>query len=288
MKHCDDARSSTRRSVCTSAPSGELARTDSSGGLVTRVAVIIPTYNERENLQAIVSRLHASVPGADVLIVDDNSPDGTGQLADQLACQDSRIHVLHRTHKNGLGAAYIDGFRWALNEHYGAVVEMDADGSHQPEQLPDLLDALVQADVVIGSRWVAGGEVRNWPKSRQLLSKGGNTYARMMLGIRLRDVTAGYRAYRDSALRLLELDQVGSQGYCFQVDLTMRALRAGLTVTEVPITFVERERGTSKMSSAIIIEALWRITRWGFAARPRNLEVVSPHDSTPLHMGGRD
>ena len=241
--------------------------TDPSGGPVGHVAVIIPTYNERENLEAIVGRVRSSVPDADVLVVDDNSPDGTGELADKLAATDSHVHVLHRSGKNGLGAAYIAGFRWALDQRCGAVVEMDADGSHQPEQMPDLLGALAQADLVIGSRYVPGGKVLNWPRSREILSRGANTYARLMLGIHLRDATAGYRAFRGTTLRRIALDEVESQGYCFQVDLALRALRAGMTVTEVPITFVERVRGTSKMSRSVVVEALWRIARWGFTIR---------------------
>lgn len=275
MKYCAEAKPLTQRSAHSAIPIAELPDRRTSGSLVTQVAIIIPTYNERENLEAITRRIHASVPGADVLVVDDNSPDGTGRLAEELAYQNPRIHVLHRIHKNGLGAAYIAGFHWALNEGYAAIVEMDADGSHQPEQLPHLLDALADADLVIGSRWVPGGEFRNWPKSRQLLSKAGNTYARITLGIRLRDATAGYRVYRDTTLRRIAVDGVRSQGYCFQVDMTLRALRAGLTVTEVPITFVERERGTSKMSSAIVVEALWRITRWGIAARWTQIRIRS-------------
>lgn len=229
--------------------------------------VIIPTYNERENLGIIVRRLNVAVPSADVLVVDDNSPDGTGDLADDLAAADSGIHVLHRREKAGLGAAYIAGFSWALDHGYRAVVEMDADGSHQPEQLPDLLGALGGADVVIGSRWVPGGEVLNWPRSRRLLSRGGNMYARLLLGIEQCDATGGYRVYRVATLRMIRLDEVESEGYCFQVDLTLKALKCGLRVVEVPITFVERVRGTSKMSSAIVLEAFWRITRWGIAAR---------------------
>ena len=240
---------------------------DQPRGPVGRVAVIIPTYNERENLEAIISRVRGSVPDADLLVVDDNSPDGTGDLADKLAATDARINVLHRAGKDGLGAAYIAGFRWALGQGYDAMVEMDADGSHQPEQLPDLLAALASADLVIGSRYVPGGKVMNWPRSREILSRAANTYARLMLGIQLRDATAGYRAYRDTTLRQIALDEVESQGYCFQVDLALRALRAGLTVVEVPITFVERVRGASKMSGGVVIEALWRIARWGLAAR---------------------
>ena len=232
-----------------------------------RVAVVIPTYNERANIEATAGRIRRAVPDADVLVVDDNSPDGTGEIADKLAAGDGHVHVLHRTQKAGLGAAYIAGFHWALAEGYDVLVEMDADGSHQPEELPLLLDALKNADLVLGSRWVAGGTVRNWPKSRELLSRGGNTYARLMLGIQLKDATGGYRAYRASALRAIPLDEIESQGYCFQVDLARRVLRAGLRVTEVPITFVERVNGASKMSKTIVLEALLRITRWGVAAR---------------------
>ena len=232
-----------------------------------RVAVIMPTYNERANIEAMVGRVRRAVPGADLLVVDDNSPDGTGEVADKLAAEDSHVHVLHRERKAGLGAAYIAGFRWALEQDYGVVVEMDADGSHLPEELPRLLDALAGADLVLGSRYVPGGTVVNWPKSREILSRGGNTYARLMLGIKIKDATGGYRAYRASTLRKISLDEVESQGYCFQIDLAMRAIRAGLTVTEVPITFVERVHGTSKMSRAVVAEALWRVTVWGITGR---------------------
>ena len=232
-----------------------------------RVAVIMPTYNERANIEPTVGRVRSAVLEADVLVVDDNSPDGTGEIADKLAAEDSHVHVLHRDRKAGLGAAYIAGFHWALGEGYDVIVEMDADGSHRPEELPRLLDALASADLVLGSRYVPGGTVLNWPKSRELLSRGGNTYARLMLGIKLKDATGGYRAYRASTLRKIALDEVESQGYCFQIDLAMRAIRAGLTVTEVPITFVERVHGSSKMSRAVVAEALWRVTVWGLTGR---------------------
>jgi dolichol-phosphate mannosyltransferase len=232
-----------------------------------RVAVIVPTYNERANIEPTVGRVRSAVPEADLLVVDDNSPDGTGEIADKLAAEDSHVHVLHRDRKAGLGAAYIAGFHWALEEGYDVIVEMDADGSHRPEELPRLLDALAGADLVLGSRYVPGGTVLNWPKSRELLSRGGNTYARLMLGIKLKDATGGYRAYRASTLRKIALDEVESQGYCFQIDLAMRAIRAGLTVTEVPITFVERVHGSSKMSRAVVAEALWRVTVWGITGR---------------------
>jgi dolichol-phosphate mannosyltransferase len=232
-----------------------------------RVAVIIPTYNERENLEPIVIQVRAAVPGADILVVDDNSPDKTGEIADKLAAADEHLHVLHRAAKSGLGSAYIAGFRWGLDRGYGVLVEMDADGSHDPAELPKLLTALQDADLVIGSRWVPGGAVYNWPRSRQALSRCANLYTRMMLGIAIRDATGGYRAYRAGTLRRVGLDQVLSQGYCFQIDLTLRAIRAGLTVAEVPIHFTERTRGASKMSRAVIAEALLRVTQWGLASR---------------------
>jgi dolichol-phosphate mannosyltransferase len=183
--------------------------------------------------------------------------------------------LLRRCSKDGLGAAYIAGFRWALERDYQVVVEMDADGSHQPEQLSRLLDALRDADLVLGSRWVPGGAVLNWPRSREVLSRGGNTYARLALGIPLRDATGGYRAFRRVTLEGLDLDAVASQGYCFQVDLAWRAVRRGYRVVEVPITFVERERGTSKMSRSIVAEALWRVTAWGAIARVRQLRALA-------------
>jgi dolichol-phosphate mannosyltransferase len=231
------------------------------------VLVIIPTYQERENLPLIVGRVRAAVPEAHILVADDNSPDGTGKIADELAQTDGHVHLLQRPGKDGLGAAYVAGFQWALERDYDVIVEMDADGSHQPEQLPRLLSALRTADVVLGSRWVKGGEVHNWPKSRALLSRGGNTYARLALGLPLRDATGGYRAYRSHVLRAFDLSTVRSQGYCFQVDLALRSLRQGFRVVEVPITFVEREFGTSKMSRRIVFEALWRVTLWAVQGR---------------------
>ncbi|GAA3168588.1 MULTISPECIES: polyprenol monophosphomannose synthase [Streptomyces] len=229
--------------------------------------VIIPTYNEAENVKPIVERVRSAVPEAHVLVADDNSPDGTGKLADELAAVDDHVHVLHRKGKEGLGAAYLAGFRWGVEHDYGVLVEMDADGSHQPEELPRLLTALKGADLVLGSRWVPGGRVVNWPKSREFLSRGGSTYSRLLLDVPIRDVTGGFRAFRVDALDRLGLDEVASQGYCFQVDLARRAVKAGLHVVEVPITFVERERGDSKMSRDIVVEALWRVTAWGVGSR---------------------
>ena len=230
---------------------------------IGKIVVLIPTYNERENLSLIVSRLRVAVPEADVLVLDDNSPDGTGDVADRLASDDGQVRVLHRMSKEGLGTAYLAGFTLALDRGYDVLVEMDADGSHQPEQLRSLLGALAGADVVLGSRWVPGGSVVNWPMHRRALSVGGNIYVRVLLGMSIGDATGGYRAYRASALNTLNLQKVASQGYCFQVDLAWRAIRAGLRVVEVPITFVERTIGDSKMSQDIVRESLRNITIWG-------------------------
>jgi dolichol-phosphate mannosyltransferase len=239
-----------------------------------RILVIIPTYNESENIERIVERARTAVPAAHILIADDNSPDGTGKLADSLASADDHVHVMHRLGKEGLGAAYLAGFEWGLGHGYDILVEMDADGSHQPEQLPRLLESLAGADVVLGSRWVRGGSVVNWPKSREILSRGGNLWTRIALGIPLKDATGGYRVFRRETLLGLGLDNVASAGYCFQVDLAWRALKAGFRVVEVPITFVEREHGDSKMSQRIVIEALLRTTAWGIAHRANQLRSI--------------
>ncbi|WP_030529174.1 polyprenol monophosphomannose synthase [Phycicoccus jejuensis] len=242
---------------------------------ITRVAVLVPTYNERENLPTAVHGVRTAVPTADVVVLDDASPDGTGQVADELAAADPQVHVLHRAGKEGLGAAYLDGFRWALERGYDAVVEMDADGSHRPEHLPSLLAAAADADAVIGSRWVPGGKVVNWPLHRKALSVGGNLYVKVLLGMPVNDATAGFRVYRADALHVMGLDDVASQGYCFQTDLTWRAVRAGLRVVEVPITFVEREVGASKMSRDIMTESLRRITGWGVRHRARQARELA-------------
>lgn len=238
---------------------------------VGRVLVIIPTYNEAENIRLIIDRLRAAAPAVDVLVADDNSPDGTGAIADELSAADGQIHVMHRPGKQGLGAAYLAGFAWARERNYDAVVEMDADGSHGPEELPHLLDALIDADLVIGSRWVRGGQVVNWPLHRLILSRCANLYTRLALGMPVRDATGGYRGYRMTALEKLDLDTVASQGYCFQIDLTWRAHRNGFRVVEIPITFAERERGTSKMGSSVIGEAFLRVAIWGTQARTSGL-----------------
>ena len=242
-----------------------------------RVLVVIPTYDERANLPTIVSRLRAAVPAADVLVVDDASPDGTGDVADELAAADTSVHILHRTAKDGLGAAYLAGFGWGLSAGYDVLVEMDADGSHAPEELPRLLVELDRADVVLGSRWVPGGAVVNWPRRRAALSRAGNAYTRMLLGIPVRDATGGYRAYRREVLERIDLGGVASAGYCFQVDLLWRAYGAGFRIVEVPIRFVERVHGTSKMSRAIVAEALFRVTVWGVTRRRQ----VKPRSAQP-------
>lgn len=250
-------------------------------GVPGTTLVVVPTYNERENLEPIVQRLHAALPTAHVLVVDDGSPDGTGDLAERLSASDERVHVLHRASKSGLGAAYVAGFHWALDRDYAAVVEMDADGSHAPEDLPRLLAMLgadgAGADVVIGSRYVTGGRVLNWTWQRQWLSRGANIYSKHALGVPVNDSTAGFRVYRRDVLAALPLEDVASQGYCFQVDLTLRAVEAGYVIVEVPITFSDREFGDSKMSGDIVREALLRVTRWGVRRRAAQLyELFNP------------
>lgn len=235
------------------------------------VLVVIPTYNEASTLPEILDRLRAAQPDADVLVVDDGSPDGTGQVADARAALDPAIHVLHRDTKAGLGAAYVAGFTWGLGRAYDVLVEMDADGSHAPEQLDRLLAPLAWADVSIGSRYVAGGSVLNWPRHRWLLSRGGNVYTRLAVRLPVSDATAGYRAYRAATLRRLDYAATESAGYCFQVDMTRLAVHAGMTVAEVPVTFTERTVGESKMSRAIVAEALWRVTVWGASDRWRSV-----------------
>ncbi|MEQ0563507.1 polyprenol monophosphomannose synthase [Amycolatopsis sp. NEAU-NG30] len=243
-------------------------------GEIEPVLVVIPTYNERENLGPILDRLHKALPDVHVLVVDDGSPDGTGEFADERAAANERVHVLHRTEKAGLGAAYIAGFRWGLAREYNTIVEMDADGSHAPEDLPRLLDAVGDADLAIGSRYVPGGAVVNWPLNRQILSRGANLYSQLALGMRVRDITAGFRAYRRPVLEKLALDEVNSHGYCFQIDLTIRTDDAGFEIVEVPITFTEREIGESKMSGSIIQEAFLRVAKWGLERRWQQLRKL--------------
>ena len=233
-----------------------------------RALVCVPTYNEAESLPVLLTRLADVKPSVDVLVIDDGSPDGTGAIADGFAERDPRVHVLHRAGKAGLGAAYLAGFAWGLERGYDVLIEMDADGSHRPEDLARLLAAVLDgADVVLGTRWMPGGKTVNWPFRRRLLSVAGNRYARAMLSVPLRDITGGFRAYRSPALRSLNLATVSGEGYVFQVELALRASDAGLDVREVPITFVEREQGSSKMSQAIVVEAMRRVTVWGVQRR---------------------
>ncbi len=223
--------------------------------------VIIPTYNERENLPALARAVLSVAPNLDVLVVDDNSPDGTGQLADALARETGRIHVIHRAGKLGLGTAYVAGFRHALAHGYERIVEMDADFSHRPADLPRLLEAASYADVVIGSRYVPGGRILGWSPLRQAISKGGSLYARLLLGLPIRDCTGGFKCFRRAALERLDLDALRSNGYAFQVEVNYACVRAGLCLAEVPIVFPDRERGTSKMSGRIVAEAAWLVLR---------------------------
>ena len=228
-----------------------------------KTLVIIPTYNEIESLPRQVEGVRLAAPDVDILVVDDASPDGTGEWAEAFANSDHHVYVMHRHEKQGLGIAYRAGFAWGLERHYGLIVEMDADGSQRAQDLPALLAKAGEYDLVIGSRWVPGGKVENWPLRRQFLSTNANRYVRLALGIPVKDATAGFRAYSAATLRQLDLEAVESQGYCFQVDMTWRTILVGGSVAEVPITFVERDLGASKMSGAIIREALTKVTVWG-------------------------
>lgn len=237
--------------------------------------VIVPTYNEAENVHEIASRILGTVPTAHLLVVDDGSPDGTGDLVEQLAVSDQRVHLIRRAGKLGLGSAYVAGFRWGLEQGFDLLIEMDADGSHPADRLPALIAAVTDADpaddvmLAIGSRWTAGGAVVDWPKHRELLSRGGNGYARLMLGIDVHDITAGFRVYRADAIARMQLDTIDSKGYCFQVDMTLRVHDLGGRIVEVPITFKDRVLGVSKMSQAIVVEAMLRVTQWGLQRRIR-------------------
>ena len=234
--------------------------------------VVIPTYDERAALPGTLERLRRAVPAAHVLVVDDASPDGTGEWAQEVSRTDPAVHVLHRPGKQGLGPAYLAGFAWGLEQGYEQLVEMDADASHLPEQLPSLLEAVRRgADLAIGSRWVPGGAVHDWPAHRRLLSRGANLYVRALMGLGVADATAGFRVFRAELLERLMDGEIASQGYCFQVDMTRRARDLGAVIAEVPIDFDERTEGASKMSSSIVREALVRVTLWGLARRAQRL-----------------
>lgn len=238
-----------------------------------RTAIVIPTYNEREGLREIVGAVRAAVSEATILIVDDNSPDGTGALADQLAAADPRVRVMHRPAKQGLGRAYVDAFRELLDQGWERIVQMDADFSHDPGDVPRLLAALdAGADVAVGSRYVSGGSTVNWSLGRRVLSRGGSLYARTVLGLAIRDLTAGFKAWRRETLARIPLEQIDARGYGFQIEMTTRAMRAGAKVVEVPIRFVDRRVGQSKMSETIFIEALTIVWRLRFDRRPPRSE----------------
>ena len=255
----------------------------------SNVLVVIPTYNEVENLTGITGRVLAARDDVDILVVDDNSPDGTGRLADALAEADDRISVLHRPGKSGLGNAYRAGFAWGIRQGYDILVEMDGDGSHRPEQLPALLDAVRDSDVVLGSRWVAGGGAPVWAFRRRLLSRAGSLYARVALGLPFSDITGGFRAFRASALAAIDFETVTAQGYCFQIEMLWRASLAGLEIREVPINFAERLAGESKMDLSIVVEAMARVTLWGVRDMPRRaarlLRDGSATDTPQVHRG---
>jgi dolichol-phosphate mannosyltransferase len=230
--------------------------------------LVLPTYNEAENLEPFVAAVLPKLPGdARILVVDDNSPDGTGQIADRLAAGEERIEVLHRTEKEGLGPAYIAGFRKALADGAGLILEMDADFSHDPAYLPRLLEAAKRADLVIGSRYVDGGGVSNWGALRRGISRGGSTYARLVLGVAVRDLTGGFKCFRREVLEAIDFDSVDARGYAFQIEMTYRALQAGFRVAEVPIVFRDRQAGSSKMDSSIVLEAVWRVPGLRFRRR---------------------
>ncbi|MFJ5146460.1 polyprenol monophosphomannose synthase [Curtobacterium sp. NPDC088465] len=237
--------------------------------------VIVPTYNEAENIKDIAARILETVPSAGLLVVDDGSPDGTGDLVEAMARTDERVHLLRRYGKLGLGTAYVAGFRWGLEHGYDLLVEMDADGSHPADRLPALIAAVADADpsddvlLAIGSRWMRGGSVVDWPKRREFLSRGANTYARIMLGIDVHDITAGFRVYRADAIARMDLGSIDSKGYCFQIDMTIRTHDLGGRIVEVPIRFRDRIHGVSKMSKDIIVEAMVRTTQWGLQRRFR-------------------
>jgi dolichol-phosphate mannosyltransferase len=223
----------------------------------------MPTFNEAGNIERATSELVAHNPDVDLLIVDDNSPDGTGEIADRLALNSKKISVLHRKGKEGLGAAYIAGFKYAIEAGYDFIVEMDADGSHRSQDLPKLLAVCENNDLVIGSRYVRGGKTMNWPLHRQWLSRGGNLYAKLMLGSKLNDMTAGFRVFRVSFLESMDLDSINARGYSFQIEMAYRTIRSGAKAVEVPIVFIEREIGESKMSTSIVLEALLLMTKLG-------------------------
>ena len=243
-----------------------------------RLLVVLPTYNEAPNVQAMLRELRATVPEATILVVDDASPDGTADLARRVGRDLGQVEILAREGKGGLGGAYRSGFAWGLERGFDTFVEIDCDFSHDPRVLPRLLAAADDHEVVIGSRYVDGGTIPRWKLSRRLLSRGGNQYASVMLGLKVADSTAGYRIYSSSALEKIDFRSVTADGYGFQIEMTYRARRGGASITEVPISFSDREKGESKMSSSIVVEALWLVTKWALT-RPfdRSLNPVQQH-----------
>lgn len=236
-----------------------------------RACVVLPTYNEAGTIAEVIARVLGSTSEAEVLVVDDNSPDGTGRIADEIAATEPRVRVLHRSHKQGLGPAYLAGFAHALNARFDAVIEMDSDLSHDPADVPRLIAGASQADLVIGSRYVPGGATRNWSKMREAISRGGNLYARSLLRLPVRDATSGFRIYRSEVLEEMALEAVRSEGYGFQVEMAWRAWIMGFVLAEIPITFSERREGASKMSGTIVLEAAPKVAGWAlkFKRAPR-------------------
>ncbi len=245
-----------------------------------KTLIIIPTYNELENLRPLLDEIFTNVPNSDILVVDDNSPDGTGALADQISEEDTRVHVMHRTGKLGLGTAYIAGFKYAIAQNYDSAFEMDADFSHDPRYLPDFLKAIESADLVIGSRYVKGGGTPNWSFLRRFISGGGNIYTRIVLGLPIHDCTAGYRCYRRNVLETIDLDTIQSQGYAFQVELVHRVLTQGFKIVEIPIIFMDRRVGKSKMSRKIFIEGFLSVLRMRFGKEARPAQIHAPFQQT--------
>jgi len=241
-----------------------------------KTLIIIPTYNELDNLRTLLQEIFSCVPNIDILIVDDNSPDGTGQLADEISGENPHVHVLHRAGKLGLGTAYIAGFKYAIERNYDAAFEMDADFSHDPRYLPDFLKAIENADLVIGSRYIPGGNTPNWSLLRRFISGGGNLFARFMLGIPVHDCTAGFRCYRRKVLESIDLDTIESQGYAFQVELAYRTTQQGFRVVETPIVFMDRRVGKSKMSSKIFVEGFLWVIRTRFSKHPPAQASINP------------
>ena len=247
-----------------------------------KTLIIIPTYNELDNVRPLLQEIFSYVPNIDILIVDDNSPDGTGQLADEISGENPHVHVLHRAGKLGLGTAYIAGFKYAIERNYDAAFEMDADFSHDPRYLPDFLEAIENADLVIGSRYIPGGDTPNWSLLRRFISAGGNLFARFMLGIPVHDCTAGFRCYRRKVLESIDLDSIQAQGYAFQVELAYRTTRQGFKVVETPIVFMDRRVGKSKMSSTIFFEGFLWVLRTRFSKQPPTQVGIK------LQAGGED